>query len=363
MTPPRKILIACGGTGGHLFPGIAIAQELQARGHEPLLLISEKKIDSTAASKYKNFPFISVPAIAKPPLLSLRSPQFFWNMFSTYMMSRKIIRNEQIDIIIGMGGFTSLPPVLAGKHMGKPCYIHDSNAMPGKANRLTSRFCDKVFIGMKAAAAYFGKKKCIFVGTPVREEIRQCKSSREQSRKKLQLDIPENQALILVIGGSQGAKQLNSLIIEAARQDTRAHYLIITGPLDQPRVSKLAAGAGNIHIITFCSEMAHAYKAADGVIARAGASTLTELSQCGKASLLIPFPFAADDHQTHNSENYSKQNAALLIQQAQLSSEDILHFVHEVILKPEKRQAMEEAIKSLDHPKAASDIADILLQA
>ena len=349
-----KVIIACGGTGGHLFPGIAVAQQLRKMGHRPMLLISRKEVDAEASSKYGDLEFHSIPAIAKPPTLSLRMPGFLWKLFRTYMSCKNLIRREKADVVLGMGGFTSLPPCKAAHALGLRSYVHDSNAMPGKSNRLTARWCTKVLVGLKEAIPHFPGSCCEIVGTPVREEI--CNLPTQADARE-RLGLPADKPVILVTGGSQGARNLNSMLIEAAKADPGVHYLVIAGRIDYDRVNALAGGAANITVLGFCSDMPAAYAAADGVIARSGASTLTELSIIGKATLLVPFPFAADDHQTHNALAFSTHGAAVLIQQADLTTEKVHDFVHNTVLNPTARESMETAMRGLARPEAAADIA------
>ena len=357
-TRPLNIVIACGGTGGHLFPGIAVAQQLRKQGHRPILLISRKEVDAEASSKYGDLEFHSIPAIAKPPTLSLRMPAFLWKLFTTYTSCKKLLRQEKADVVLGMGGFTSLPPCKAARALGLRSYVHDSNAMPGKSNRLTARWCTKVLVGMKEAVQHFPGSSCAVVGTPVRDEIRNLPTAAEARQR---LGLPQDKPVILVTGGSQGARNLNSLLIEAAKADPEVHYLVIAGRIDYERVNDLAGGAPNITVLGFCADMPAAYAAADGVIARSGASTLTELSIVGKACLLVPYPFAADDHQTHNARAFSDHGAAVLIQQADLTVQKVHDFVHATALNPEARTAMENAMRALARPDAAVDIARTIL--
>ncbi|MBR5195225.1 MAG: undecaprenyldiphospho-muramoylpentapeptide beta-N-acetylglucosaminyltransferase [Akkermansia sp.] len=357
-TRPLNIVIACGGTGGHLFPGIAVAQQLRKQGHRPILLISRKEVDAEASSKYGDLEFHSIPAIAKPPTLSLRMPAFLWKLFTTYTSCKKLLRQEKADVVLGMGGFTSLPPCKAAHALGLRSYVHDSNAMPGKSNRLTARWCTKVLVGMKEAVQHFPGSSCAVVGTPVRDEIRNLPTAAEARQR---LGLPQGKPVILVTGGSQGARNLNSLLIEAAKADPEVHYLVIAGRIDYERVNDLAGGAPNITVLGFCADMPAAYAAADGVIARSGASTLTELSIIGKACLLVPYPFAADDHQTHNARAFSDHGAAVLIQQADLTVQKVHDFVHATALNPEARTAMENAMRALARPDAAVDIARTIL--
>lgn len=352
-----KIIIACGGTGGHLFPGIAVAQQLRKMGHKPVLLISKKEVDAEASRKYGDLDFHTIQAIAKPPLLSLKMPAFLWNLARTYATCCRIIKAEQADVVVGMGGFTSLPPVRAGKSMGLRTYVHDSNAMPGKSNRLTARWCNKVLLGMGEAAGFFPGSTCEVVGTPVREELNKLPNKYDARRA---LGLPLDKPVILVTGGSQGAKNLNSMLIAAAKGDPAVHYYVIAGKADYERVNALADGAPNITVTGFCSDMPAAYAAADGVIARSGASTLTELSVIGKACLLVPFPYAADDHQTHNARVFTGHGAAVMCQQADLTEEVVHNFVHHTILDHDKRNAMETAMRSLSRPDAAEAIARVI---
>ena len=357
-TKSLNVVIACGGTGGHLFPGIAVAQQLRKQGHRPILLISRKEVDAEASSKYGDLEFHSIPAIAKPATFSLKMPGFLWKLFTTYMSCKKLLRSEKADVVLGMGGFTSLPPCKAAHALGLRSYVHDSNAMPGKSNRLTARWCTKVLVGMQEAVQHFPGSTCEVVGTPVRDEIRNLPI---QTEARERLSLPAGKPVILVTGGSQGAKNLNSMLIEAAKADPGVHYLVIAGRLDYERVNGLAGGAPNITVLGFCSDMPAAYAAADGVIARSGASTLTELSIIGKATLLVPFPFAADDHQTHNARAFSTRGAAVLIQQADLTTEKVHDFVHNTVLNPAAREAMENAMRALSRPDAAREIAEAIL--
>lgn len=351
---PLRVIIACGGTGGHLFPGIAVAQQLRAMGHEPTLLISRKDVDAEASRKYGDLKFHTVQAIAKPATFSLRMPGFLWKLARTYFTCKSIIRREKADAVIGMGGFTSLPPVRAGRMLGLRTFVHDSNAMPGRANRMTARWCTSVLLGLAEAAKYFPGSDCVVVGTPVREELQQLPSKADA---RARLALPVEGPVVLVTGGSQGAKNLNTMIVEAAKADAGVHYLIIAGKQDQPRVAELAAGASNITVLGFCSDMPAAYAAADGVIARAGASTLTELSIIGKATFLIPFPYAADDHQTHNARVFVEQGAAEMCAQRDLTTERIHAFVHGVVMDDTRREAMETAMRGMARPDAAECIA------
>lgn len=352
-----RIVIACGGTGGHLFPGIAVAQQLRALGHRPLLLISRKEVDADGARKYGDLEFRTIPAIAKPRTFSLRMPGFLLKFARTLLTCRKLIRREKVDVVLGMGGFTSLAPVLAGRMLGLRTYVHESNAMPGRANRLTARFCTAVLLGLQEAAPRFPKSDCRIVGTPVREEFLHLPP---QAQARATLGLPTDGPLVLVTGGSQGAQKLNSLMVEAALACPRVHFLIIAGKADHERVQALAAGAPNISVVGFCADMPSAYAAADGIITRAGASTLTELSVVAKAALLVPYPFAADNHQYFNARVFADAGAALLCEQKDLSLDTVHAFIHRTVLDPAAREAMQSALRAQARLSAAPDIARVV---
>ena len=354
MSTPLNVIIACGGTGGHLFPGIAVAQQLRSMGHHPVLLISQKEVDAEASRKYGDLEFHTVQAIAKPSTFSLRMPGFLWKMLRSYLTCRSIIKKEKASVVIGMGGFTSMPPIMAAHYMGLRTYVHDSNAMPGKSNRLTARWCTSVMLGLKEAAKHFPGRVCIVTGTPVRDELNNLPT---QAEARERLGLPQDKTIILVTGGSQGARNLNSMLIDAAKAAPDVHYLVIAGRLDYERVNGLAGGAPNISVMGFCSDMPAAYAAADGVIARSGASTLTELSFIGKACLLVPFPFAADDHQSFNARVFSDAGAAVMYRQADLTIDKVHDFVHGTIMNDAARTSMEEAMRAQARPDAAECIA------
>ena len=349
-----KILIACGGTGGHLFPGIAVGEALRARGHEVMLLISEKKVDAEASAKYSHLRFETVPAVAKPPTLSPRMLPFLWKAWDSISRCRQIIREFGADAVLGMGGFTSLPPVYAGHKLGLKTFIHDSNARPGRSNVLTSRFCTQVFLGLEPARAFFPGRETVVTGTPVRPEIVNL-PSREAAAALFGLD-PEK-TTILVTGGSQGARRLNELSAEAAASlppDTQV--LHIAGALDFERVSEIARGRAGHKVLGFCDQMPSAYAIADLVIARSGASSLTEIASAGHPSILVPFPYAADDHQTRNAEVFAAAGAARLVQERDLDAEKLASLATSILQDLPTYKRMAKAARDLAVPDAADRV-------
>ena len=354
MSEPLKIIIACGGTGGHLFPGIAVAQELESRGHKVLLLISEKEVDAKASAKYSDLRFETVRAIAKPPTLSPKMISFLWGLRKTIKQCRAIIDREDADVVLGMGGFTSFPPVLAGSKKGLRTYVHESNAIPGKSNRMTAKRCTSVLVGLQEAASHFSDSKVIRTGTPVRDEL-ETLPSREKACDFFGLN-PSKKTL-LVMGGSQGARHLNEVVAKGT-EGSAWQVLHLAGQGDFDRLNQEVGDRAGYKVLAFCSEMASAYAASDFCVARSGASSLTELSHAGLAALLVPYPYAADDHQTANAVVYEKAGAAVLRQQDELSVEVIREMLTE--LNDDHLGSMSDAMKALSDADAAAQIANVI---
>jgi len=357
MSEKKKVVIACGGTGGHLFPGIAVAEELEKRGHDVLLLISEKKVDAQASKKYGDLNFKTIPAIAKPATLSPKMIPFLFRLWSTIKQCRGILKREQASVVLGMGGFTSLPPVLAGKKMGLATFVHDSNALPGKANQLTARWCQKVLLGFDVAKKYFPNTETVITGTPVRKELEELPSQQE-AREKYGLSPAAK--TVLVMGGSQGAKHLNTLIVEAAKAMPDVQFLHITGAADHDRVKELSAGREGYHTLLFCDDMASAFAACDLAVCRSGASSMTELSYIGMPSVLVPYPYAADDHQTFNAKVFEDAGAAVLRQESDMDAGSLVADITRLCEEESVWKKMSAAADALAVKDASGRICDVI---
>jgi len=353
-----SLVIACGGTGGHLFPGLAVAEEWTSRGGRVLLLVSEKKIDQEARRKYTGYVFETVPAMGKPATFSLKMLPFLWKLWRTMGRCGGLLKDFKADAVLGMGGFTSLPPAWAAKRAGLPAFVHDSNALPGKANRLTARFCQKVFIGWEPARAYFSGREVIQTGTPVRAEMRDLPSRYTAAEK---FGLNPTRPTLLVTGGSQGARRLNSLVAQAFDQFPEGTQVLhIAGPGDQQRVEQESGNRPGYRVVGFCDDMPSAYAVSDAVLSRSGASSMTELSFLGLPSILVPFPFAADDHQTRNAEVFAKAGASFLEPEAALDAAKLAARVTTLMSDLQTRDRMAQAARSLAVPDAAARVCDAI---
>ena len=356
-----KIVIACGGTGGHLFPGIAVAQSLRSRGHESVLLISEKEIDALASEGYSELKFEKVPAIGLPKLLSPAAIKFGFRFFSTYRRCAGIIKGFEADAVLGMGGFTSMPPIMAGRRRKAKTFIHESNAIPGKANRLTARWVDTVLLGLEECAEHFPNRETRTVGTPLRDAMTQ-PVDRAAALEFFGFS-GDTKKTVFIMGGSQGARGVNRGVADALSEfDTGDIRIIhITGKSEFDSVSEALGKSGIEHYVSpFCQKMEFAYELADLAIARSGASSLTELAAFGVPSILIPYPFAAEDHQTRNAEVFSKRNAAILMKEEELSRRCLGKVVNDLFSDQQTLGKLGEAMRSLAVRDAAENICDMI---
>lgn len=329
-------------------------------------MISEKSIDRLAAEGHPELEFVTAPAVAMPRRPSPAMVMFGWKFLSSVRQCRRLLRERGVRVVLGMGGFTSLPPLWAGRKQGCATLLHESNAFPGKANRWCARFADEVLLGVAACCSHFPKRATAVTGTPIRCELT-VPQDRAKAREQFGLDA--EQTVLLVIGGSQGARGLNEAVTEALPElaKQRVGLIHLTGPTEHHQVAetyaKIPAEAGlKAHVAPFCHDMAAAYAASDLVVARSGASTLTELTWFGLPSLLVPYPFAADDHQTLNARVLTEAGAARVIQQADLTRAVLLDFVTGHGRGSDAWQTMAAAARALAVPDAANRIADRIEQ-
>jgi UDP-N-acetylglucosamine--N-acetylmuramyl-(pentapeptide) pyrophosphoryl-undecaprenol N-acetylglucosamine transferase len=352
-------VIACGGTGGHLFPGIAVAEVLQNRGHAVMLLVSEKNIDAVALSGRTNFQVEKLPTVGLP---SPFSPAFFGfthRFVESLSLCRSIYRKFNPHVVLGMGGFTSTAPVLAGRIRGIATFIHESNAVPGKANRWTARLVNAVMLGFQECAPFFPKTHTEITGTPVRTEL--VPLDRVEARRKLGLreDLPT----VLVMGGSQGASGINQALIKALPflQGVPFQVIHLSGTRDERLVADNYRRENvPAYIAAFHHQMEEVYSAANVVVARAGAASLAEFAAFSLPGILIPFPYAADDHQTRNAEIYSHADAAILLKQSDLSGELLARNIRELMESPQRLQQMAENCARLAPKDAAGRVANTI---
>jgi UDP-N-acetylglucosamine--N-acetylmuramyl-(pentapeptide) pyrophosphoryl-undecaprenol N-acetylglucosamine transferase len=345
-------VIACGGTGGHLFPGIAVAEVLRERGHQVMLLVSEKEIDTLALSGHSDLRFEKLPTVGLPSAFSPAIFGFVQRFTGSLSICRALYHKFKPQVVLGMGGFTSTAPILAGRMRGVPTFIHESNAIPGKANRWTARFVRAVMLGFKECEQFFPKVRTEITGTPIRNELRPLDRSVARQKLGLRPDL----ATLLVMGGSQGATGINQAVIKSLPllRDAPFQVAHLCGARDE-RVVVESYQRENIpaFVAPFHHEMEQVYSAADLVIARSGAASLAEIAAFALPSILVPYPYAAEDHQTRNAEIFVRAGAAALVKESALSVEMLANSIKELVSNPQKRHRMSECCAKLAPKNAA----------
>jgi UDP-N-acetylglucosamine--N-acetylmuramyl-(pentapeptide) pyrophosphoryl-undecaprenol N-acetylglucosamine transferase len=368
MTEPGTntlfVAIACGGTGGHLFPGLAVAEQLTRRGCGVALLISPKEIDQQAVKCARGMEIITLPAVA---LQNHNYFSFAGSFLKSLFAARKIFRRRKPGAVLAMGGFTSAPPVWVGKDFGAKTFLHESNTIPGRANRLLARFVDEAFVGFPEAAGRLKARKVMTTGTPVRPQFSPNARPRTPDPDcRIALGLEPDRPTVLVVGGSQGASGMNEMILSALPllAERNWQWLHLTGAKDFEKVKAAYAAHGLRAVVKpFLAEMDLALGAATVAVSRAGASSLAELAAMRVPSLLVPFPAAADNHQFYNARALEATGAARLLEQKGATPEKVAAAVTELVGNGTARFQMQTALAQWHAPRAAEQIAENILSA
>ena len=349
-----KVLIAGGGTGGHIFPGIAIAKELEKR-HPKV----EVRFVGTGRDLEKNILRDAGYNLSLLPISGLRGVKGinlikgFFKIPASIWVAWRLISQFQPNIVIGVGGYSSGPPVLVASLLGIPVLLQEPNAYPGITNRLLIRFSQKIAIAFPECTKFF-KEKAVLTGNPVRVEF--CSSIEPTSLPPL---------VILIFGGSQGSGPLNEAVINALKflqpYFNELSFIHQTGEKDYQRVLSCYRSAGIQALVQpFFTDMSCQFKKAHLILCRSGATTLSELTVAGKASLLVPFGGATDNHQQHNAESLAANGAAEVISQDYLDGCFLAKRIKYYLLNPDQIKRMEEKSRRMGQPKAAQKIVDLI---
>lgn len=356
----KNFVIACGGTGGHLFPGLAVAEVLHARGHEVVLLVSEKEIDALALSDRSEFRIEKLPSVGMPSLFSLAFFRFLRRTWESVSQCRRLCRRYRPVAVLGMGGFTSAAPILAAYLQGIPSFIHESNAIGGRANKLTARCVSKVLLGFEVCEASFPKTETCVTGTPVRHDLGKL-LPREEALACFKL-LPKKKTL-LVMGGSQGAGKINQLLFRSATllKELPVQIIHLTGEHDADLAAVNYQREGvPAHVASFHHSMNEVYSAADLIISRAGAASLSEISHFAIPSILIPYPFAAERHQHINASIFKEAGAAEVLEESEITPEGLVQLINKLLEDKSLRKSMSQKAHLLLPENAAETVADIM---
>lgn len=349
MAKLPKLLIAASGTGGHLFPALAVAAELT--DYEIHWLGVRHRLETDLVPPQYPLHFVSFSGLqGKTPWAKLRP---LWQFLGAFWQTRQLLKKGQFQGIFTTGGYIAAPAILAARSLGLAAILHESNALPGKVTRWLAPWCTVVALGTPASVPYLEKRKVNLqvTGTPVRPDI--------LHPGTLDLPIPADVPLILVMGGSQGAVAINRLVREAVHQwlEAGAWVVHLTGHNDPA-----ATTVEHPHylVLPFYEPMGPLLHRATLVISRAGASALTELTLSGTPALLIPYPYAADDHQTANANVLVAAGAAEMIPQANLTGDRLGQIVLEWLGQPQKLQTMAANARRLAIPDSCQRVAALI---
>lgn len=313
-----RFIIAGGGTGGHIFPAIAIANALKKMLPKSEILFvgaaGKMEMEKVPQAGYKIWGLDIVGFNRSSLIKNISLP---YKLLKSYLQVRKIVSEFKPDAIVGVGGYSSFPVLKYAQQMGIPTFIHESNSFAGKSNMLLGKRATKIFVATDGMEKFFPKSKIVVSGNPVRKSIAQSKITKEEAIRFF--DLETGKKTILAIGGSLGARSINeSLVNKIDAFDAHNLQLIWqTGKSTGAIYKEKGKGRRNIWVDDFITQMEMGYAAADIVISRSGAMAVTELCVAGKPSIFVPFPFAAEDHQTVNAKTLVEKNAALMIKDSE----------------------------------------------
>ncbi|MDO5656254.1 MAG: undecaprenyldiphospho-muramoylpentapeptide beta-N-acetylglucosaminyltransferase [Flavobacteriaceae bacterium] len=356
-----KIILSGGGTGGHIYPAIAIANEIRMRMPKAEILfvgaLDKMEMEKVPKAGY---------AIEGLWISGFRRDNLFKNInlpikiANSLWKSNKILKSFKPDMVIGTGGFASGPIMYAAAQKGIPILLQEQNSFPGITNKLLKNKAFAVCTAYEGMDKYFSKEILHHTGNPIRAELFLNIPKRENAKEKLGFD--KNKILILSVGGSLGARTLNNAWLNGVQKLIQNDIQILwqTGRLEWDKInSNQELKHKNIQITEFIYNMNEAYAAADIIVSRAGAMAISELTLIGKPTVLVPFPFAAEDHQTKNAQNLEQNKAAIMINDKD-AAEKLVDRVIELAQNPIEQEALSHQIKTLAKPHATRDIVDII---
>ncbi|MBV8159852.1 MAG: UDP-N-acetylglucosamine--N-acetylmuramyl-(pentapeptide) pyrophosphoryl-undecaprenol N-acetylglucosamine transferase [Acidimicrobiia bacterium] len=364
MSAP-SILIAAGGTGGHIFPGLALASAL--RRQEPAARLGF--VGTRRGLEGRIIPDAGYPLhlVDMVPFAGARRALVPAAFARATWQARVLLRRQGATVAVGMGGYASIPLVAGARMAGVPSLVHESGAVPGRANLLAARFTGNVALAFERAASSFPGPTRV-VGMPLSPEIEHFDRAAQRSAARAAFGVPDNAELLLVIGGSQGATTLNRAAVGLAarwRDRPGRHILLKTGAADLAGIEADVRAAGAAHVVrvvSFFERMDHAYAAADLALTRAGAGTVAELGATGLPAVLVPYPYAPHDHQAVNASVLVDVGAALMVRNGQATADNLGPLLEGLFADPERRTAMASAGHGVARPHAADELATWVLE-
>ena len=362
MNKKLKVILSGGGTGGHIYPAVAIAQEIKARfpDTEFLFIGANGKMEMEKVPQ-AGFAIqgLDMAGFNRSNMLSNLSLPF--KLISSLRRAKKIIKDFQPDFIVGTGGYASGPALYAASNLGIPTFIQEQNAFPGVTNKILSKKAKAVFTAYPNLDSFFPSTKTVYTGNPIRGSIVSGKTSPQEAKAKIGLD---DKFTILSIGGSLGSQTINNAWLAHAKSLLQKDIQIIwqTGKLEFKKIMEETEPytTRNLRVVEFINNMDLAYSAADVIVSRAGAIAISELSVAQKPVLLVPYPFAAEDHQTKNALNLVEKGAAKMVRDSEME-QLFLPKLLEIVENEAVRQTMSQQLEQFAKPNATQTIVDQIL--
>ena len=355
---PVKTAIACGGTGGHIFPGLATAEVLRQRGHDIELWLAGKDVETPALRGWAG-PVVTVPAEGLSSGLTPRAFRSAWKLVRAARLCRRQMRQRRPDVLLAMGSYASVGPVYAALREAVPVILHEANVLPGRAIRLFSRWADAVAVSFEESSYYLRHGELVRTGMPLRAELEQAAGAAEPAPPAREFFT------ILVMGGSRGAHRLNEIVSKAvARVHAAGHrvgVIHLAGFADEDAMRRAYEHAGVLHeVFPFAADMAAVYRRADLAVCRSGAATCAELAIFGVPALLVPYPFAAYDHQTANARALEKKGAADVVPEPDLDEEWLADYLVSAMRNPGRLARQRAAARQRASVRGAEALADLV---
>lgn len=344
----KKIIIAGGGTGGHIFPAIAIANALKK--HQPdidILFVGAKnkmEMEKVPQAGYE-IKGIDIAGFNRSSLI--KNIGLPWKLIKSFLQVRRIVKDFRPNAVIGVGGYSTFPVLKYAQRQGIPTFIHESNSFAGKANKMLAKGVVKVFTGTDGMEKFFPVEKIMVTGNPVRSQIVNCHTI-SQNEALEYFDLEPGKTTLLVVGGSLGARSINEAVLAGVNDLLKANLQLIwqTGKTMAADVAQVAAEHKQVWANEFIREMEYAYAAADVIIARAGAMTVAEVCVAAKPTIFVPYPFAAEDHQTANAKQLVDKNAALMVSDAE-AKDKVVKMAIKLAADKSKRLEMSQQLEKL----------------
>lgn len=364
MKDDLRFIISGGGTGGHIFPAVSIANALKAKCPNAKILFvgAEGRMEMqrvpAAGYEIKGLPIQGFDRAHK-----LNNIKVIFKLLKSLSMAKKIIKNFRPDVAIGVGGYASGATLYKAAGMGIPCLIQEQNSYAGVTNKLLAKKVRKICVAYEGMERFFPADKIIMTGNPVRQNVLETPMTQEEARKGFKLN--PSKKTILIVGGSLGAQTVNSSIIEHLDlvQNTEVQIIWQTGKRYFDKINEVLKGKelANLKVMDFISDMGAAYKAADLVISRAGASSISEFQLIGKPVILVPSPNVAEDHQTKNAMALVNKDAAIFVSDADAPAM-LLQLALDTIANDEKLATLSKNVKEMGLQHSADIIADEVLK-